>query len=276
MTDHSPAGRALIRLGATIGAGALGAALLAGCGTPTPTTPPDGGNGSSTPGQTTGPASTPTPTTPARSVTADNLLGLNDIYSDDPMTSEAVEAADGDGRSVSESFICLPTDGLASLGATAMVNRDFTFKILDAKADPNPKSPLKNKPSIYTQALQFPDEAAATAARATYAGWINACPATLTEKGYAIDGGQSIKLSTLKITGAKAQGAMVAYVPPDATDAENLYWESAAVTQVKDRLMLTVALSWGPDTPGTFDDTDGDFVNPLLILSELSAEALAR
>ena len=46
---------------------------------------------------------------------------------------------------------------------------------------------------------------------------------------------------------------MVAYVKPGATNAELLYWESAGVTQVKDRLMITVNLSWGEDTPGTFD-----------------------
>ena len=38
------------------------------------------------------------------------------------------------------------------------------------------------------------------------------------------------------------------------------------MTQVKDRLMITVNLSWGEDTPGTFDTSDGDFIHPQLIL----------
>lgn len=275
MTDHPPARRA------PVVAAALAALLLSGlaaCGTSVETPPPDPGESSAPSGQRTEPVGTgsPGPTVAGRSVTADNVLTVDDIYSDDPMTKEVVQASDGDGRPVSQSYICLPPDGLASLGATAMVNRDFTYKIIDAGADPYPDSPLKNKPSIYTQALQFPDEAAATAARTAYADWIENCPATLTERGYQIDAGQSLKLTTLKIEGAASQAGMVAYVEPGAEDTENLYWESAGVTQVGDRLMTTVSLTWGPDTPGTFDTTDGDFINPQVILAEIGAEALAR
>ena len=59
------------------------------------------------------------------------------------------------------------------------------------------------------------------------------------------------------------------------TDAVRLWWESAGVTQVKDRLMITISLSWGEDTPGSFDTTDGDFIHPQLILVEESALKLA-
>jgi hypothetical protein len=69
---------------------------------------------------------------------------------------------------------------------------------------------------------------------------------------------------------------MIAYVRPGETNAERLWWESAGVTQVKDRLMITISLSWGEDTPGSFDDTDGDFINPQLILVEESALKLAQ
>lgn len=275
MTDHFPARWPRV-VAAAITALVLSGPLV-GCSEST-SGPPDAGNGTSSPDRSSETSTTeaPTPTSPARSVTADNLLTVDDVYSDDPMTKEVVEASDGDGRPVAESYICLPPDGLASLGATALVNRDFTYKIIDADSDPYPDSPLKNKPSVYTQALQFPDEATATAARATYADWIARCPATLTERGYQIDADQSLKLTTLRISGAKAQAGMVAYVRPDADEAENLYWESAGVTQVGDRLMVTVHLSWGPDTPGTFDTTDGDFVNPQVTLAEISAEALTR
>jgi len=207
-------------------------------------------------------------------VTATNLLTVDDIPNDDPISREVVEAADGQGRSVSQSYSCLPPDGLASLGATAMVTRDFTYKIIDAASDPYPDSPLKNKPSVYTQALQFADAAAATRARATYASWIKGCPATLDEKGFSIDTDQSLRLTTLKLEGAKAQAGMVAYVQAGGSDAENLYWESAGVTQVGDRLMLTVTISWGMDTPGTFDESDGDFLHPQVILAESSVPRL--
>ena len=69
---------------------------------------------------------------------------------------------------------------------------------------------------------------------------------------------------------------MVAYVKPGATNAELLYWESAGVTQIKDRLMFTVSLSWGEDSPGTFDDQRRRLHQPQLILIEESAIALAR
>ena len=260
MTDYSAAGQTV---------GLRRAAIVAACcavflGACTPATGP------------IDPTQSPTPAPPARSVTAANLLTVDDLPNEDPMSKEVVEAADGAGRPVAESYICLPANGLGSLGATSMVTRDFTYKIINADSDPYPDSPLKNKPSIYTQALQFPDEATATAARTTYAGWIKGCSATLTERGYIIDADQSLKLSTLKVKGAEAQAGMTAYVKPDAKDTEDLYWESASITQVKDRLMIMVTISWGMDSPGTFDTSDGDFVNPQAILTRLAAEALTK
>jgi hypothetical protein len=284
MTDHGRTGRALVA--GTLGTMVLAASVLSGCGlVPSNragnTSPSGSGSATSAPGQTTEsaatPAPTPTPSAAARSVSATNLLTVDDVEgaNDDPMTKQVVEAPDGLGRPVSQSYICLPADGIASLGATSMVTRDFTLKIIDAANDPYPKSPLKNKPTIYTQALQFADEAAATTARATYAGWIKGCPTTLSDQGYGIDNDQSLRLTTLDVEGAKAQAGMVAYVQPGSKDTENLYWESAAVTQVKDRLMITVAVSWGMDTPGTFDTTEGDFIHPQIALAESSVERLA-
>lgn len=254
---------------------ALAAVLLAGCGTPSQPTPPDSGNGSSAPANQTSQPTTPDPT--SRSVTADNLLGTGDIPNNNPDAQAVVESPDGAGRPPAQSYLCMPPDGLSTLGATAMVTRSFSYRIGDAELDFNPDSPLKNQPVIFTQALQFPDEAAAARARATYAGWIKDCPATLTEQGYAIDSGQSLPLTTLDVEGAQAQAGMVAYVKPGEDDVENLYWESAAVTQVGDRLMLTVSLNWGMDTPGTFDDTEGDsdFINPQVTLVEEATTRLA-
>ncbi len=298
MADHSPARGAAsvprvrrataVRLPRrpVVAASGLAALVLAGCGTPGPTTPPDGGTGSTAPsaGSATpgpgqgsagaGPGSA-SPVGPTRSVTAANLLTTEVVYLD-PTYQTAVETPDGVGRSVSQSYVCLPDDGLTSLGATAMVTRNFGYEVTSPESDPNPKSPLKGQPIIYSQALQFADAAAATAARARYAGWIKDCPRTLTEKGYSIDAGQSLRLTTLDVDGGAAQAGMVAYVKPGETDAERLWWESAAVTQVKDRLMITVSLSFGEDTPGGFDDSDGDFVNPQLVLVEESALKLAQ
>ena len=282
MAEHSPARTAVARVNVrrTVAvAGTLAALLMAGCGTPGPTTPPDGGSGTPTGGSSTSgaPSQDPgsaSPVAPARSVTAANLLTIDDIYLD-PAYQAPVETPEGVGRTTNQSYVCLPDDGLASLGATAMVTRNFAYEVTDKELDPNPKSPLRGQPIIYTQALQFPDAAAATAARAKYAGWIKACPATLTEKGYSIDAGQSLKLANLKADGGKAEAAMVAYVKPGEGDAVHLWWESAGVTQVKDRLMITISLTWGEDTPGTFDDSDGDFIHPILILVEESARKLA-
>lgn len=274
MTDHSPAGRTAITT--ALGAVVLSAVLLSGCGRAPSngadsTTPPTGGTSA-----TAAPTTEPTQTTPVRSVTANNLLTVDDVeaINDDPTARQVVEAADGQGRPVSQSYICLPENGLGSLGANSMVTRDFTFKIINAKNDPYPDSPLKNKPSVYTQALQFPDKTAATAGRASYASWIKGCAKTLSDQGYGVDGDQSLKLTTLHEEGGAAQAGMVAYSQPGSKDTENLYWESAAVTQVRDRLMVTITISWGMDTPGTFDDTEGDFINPQLPLVESSVERL--
>lgn len=260
MTDYSLTGRRA-RSAATLVAGVSLALLLAGCGPAS-----NGGNNQPSP-------SAP----PVRSVTAANLLTVDDMegVNDDPMTKQAVEAADGEGRPVSQSYICLPEDGLASLGATSMVTRDFTFKIINADNDPYPGSPLKNKPTVYTQALQFADESAATTARATYANWIKDCPTTLLGQGYGVDKDQSLKLTTLKKEGGSAQAGMVAYIQPAAKDTEDLYWESAGIAQVKDRLMITIMVSWGMDTPGTFDESEGDFIHPQAAMIEYSIDRLA-
>jgi len=276
---HSPARR----LVAGVLGGVLAAGVLSGCGLvpsnrSATSEPSRSAEATSSPSRTEAAASpTSSPTAPARSVSATNLLTVDDAEAanDDPMTKQVVEAAAGQGRPVSQSYICLPENGLATLGASSMVTRDFTVKIINAESDPYPKSPLKNKPSIFTQALQFDDEAAATKARATYAGWIKACPKTLLDQGYGIDGDQSLRLTTLGTEGGKAQAGMVAYAQPGAKDTENLYWESAGVTQVKDRLMITIAVSWGMDTPGTFDETEGDFIHPQVALAEVSVERLA-
>lgn len=285
MSHHRPGPRLVAGALATA---VVSGALLSGCGlvpSNRATSGNTGGSSTSAPTQPTdGPtsvaatsAASPTASTPAqtgRSVSADNLLTVDDIYPEDPMTVEVVEAPDGAGRPVSQSYICLPENGLSTLGATSMVTRDFTYKIINSKNDPYPKSPLKNKPSVYTQALQFPDEAAATAARATYAGWIKDCTQTLTDRGYGIDPDQSVKLTTAKLDGAKGQAGMAAYVEPGSKDADDLYWESAGVTQVKDRLMITISLTWGEDNPGSFDTSEGDFINPVLALMESSVDRL--
>ena len=261
MSDYPQIGRRA-RSAATLVVGVVLAGLLTSCGPSS-----DGGNNQPSPSAS-----------PIRSVTATNLLTVHDVegINDDPMSKKVLEATDGEGRPVSQSYVCLPQDGLSSLAATSMVTRNFTFKITDAENDPYPKSPLKNKPSVYTQALQFADEPAATAARAKYAGWIKDCPATLLKQGYGIDKAQSLKLTTLREKGGQAQAGMVAYLESGAKDTEDLYWESAAVTQVKDRLMITIMVTWGMDTPGTFDESEGDFVNPIAALSESSIDRLAK
>ena len=281
LTRRRSLGRTALAAGALVAA-----ASLVGCGlvpsnrqTRTPSDPSTSAPVQTTEPSASAPSTTPTETTPSapsgRSVSADNLLTIDDIYPEDPLTFEVVEAPDGAGRPVSQSYICLPENGLASLGATSMVTRDFTYKVVNSENDPYPKSPLKNKPTVYTQALQFPDAAAATAARATYAGWISDCGQTLVERGYGIDTEQSVKLATVRIEGAKAQGGMVAYLEPGAKDSDALYWESAGITQVKDRLMITISLTWGEDNPGSFDTSEGDFINPVVALMEVSVDKLA-
>ena len=132
-----------------------------GCGTPAPVPPPDTGTGSPAASPSVR-SSSPTPTAPARSVTAGNLLTVDDVPNDDPVTWTTVESPPKAGRRVTQSYLCLPPDGLTALEGTAMVTRNFGYRLEKPEGDPYPGSPLKNQPVIYTQALQFPDEAAAT------------------------------------------------------------------------------------------------------------------
>jgi hypothetical protein len=274
--EHTGCAERPLRRGRALAAAAALVVTVAGCGTPAGTgptpSPPSSAGGTAGPAETT----SPTPTATLRSVTANNLLVPDQIPIDDPTYQTVVEAPEGTGRTVQQSYICLPADGLASLGATAMVIRSFAYRIDDPQADPYPDSPLKGQPVIFTQALQFADQAAATKARKTYVGWVMRCPAQLDEKGYTVDKDYGFAPTKVDVENARAEVGMVAYIKPGDSDAETFYFESAGVTQVKDRLMLTISLSYSMDSPGTLDDTDGDFIHPQLILVEESAVQLAR
>lgn len=39
--------------------------------------------------------------------------------------------------------------------------------------------------------------------------------------------------------------------------------------------MITVSLTWGEDTPGSFDTSEGDFINPQVALMEVGVDRLA-
>jgi hypothetical protein len=176
---------------------------------------------------------------PARTVTAENLLRVSDIAT---QTDEQKVVVPGDqrGRSVDRSSACVPDTGLGTLGATAMVSRNFAYQV--------PGGPASPAPSIYTQALQFPDADAARTALATYRRWVDDCRALLQQRNYTLVNSAPATWVVVE-TGSRVESAFalvpIYREPGDTSDFG--YFESVGLTRVQDRLMITVDLIYGQD-----------------------------
>jgi hypothetical protein len=157
---------------------------------------------------------------------------------------------------------------------TSTVARNFRYEIIDPDAAPDP-GPLENQPVIYTQALQFADAAAAKRAQAVYAGWLDGCAKTLEAQGNKVLTTLGFTNRSIKVAGGSATLSEVVYQRPGDQDDESAFWESVGLTQVKDRLMITVFLNYGMDFNVTLDRSEGEMLHPQLILIESSAEKLA-
>ena len=221
----------------------------------------------------TDPTSKPTKVQPARTVTTKNLLTVDDVPLEDRETLEVTVAKSSAGRAGPEISRCWPT-GRTDLGVTAMVARNFRYEIIDPDAAPDP-GPLENEPVVYTQALQFADAAAAKRAQAVYAGWLDSCAKTLEAEGNKVLPKLGFTNRSVDVAGGSATLSEVVYQRPGDQDGENAYWESVGLTQVDDRLMVTVFLNYGMDFNVSLDRSEGEMLHPQLILIESSAEKLA-
>lgn len=195
---------------------------------------------------------TSTPSPPAvspstRTLTAANLLAVGDVPT---VGAERVTpAAAGVGRARDDTSACIPDQGLGVFGAEQILTRNFLIEPVDPPFTPDPKDPLSGQPVVYTLALQFADENAATGAYETYTRWIADCDQTIQKRGGTPLGTvgkprwHPVQTGT---NGARGSWVETLYrLPGDTSD--NGFFESVGLTVVDDRLMVTVALVYGQD-----------------------------
>lgn len=217
-----------------IGGGAVLSQTGTGRTAPDPATPP-----TSAASAAPGPSVSPTPV--ARTLTKSNLITVSDL-----------PRPDGDGqiqewteneRPTNRVSVC--QQPLATLGATAMLTRNFTVFYPSARL---PDGPLANAPSIYTQALQFANLKSAEQALQTYRGWVTNCRATIKRSSTYEVISEDDKTTWIKVRLGDGSMGGFAQVPlyRDQTDTSgDGYFETVGLTLVEDRLMVTVEIVYG-------------------------------
>jgi hypothetical protein len=215
-------------------------------------------------------AVTATPS-PARTVTAANLIAPSDLPA--PEGGGRVEEYRQHARPLDRVSVCL-RHGLGDLGATAALSRSYKEVYPDR---PALEGPLADEPSSYAVALQFPDTAAAAAARKTYEGWVDDCRAG---RGAGADLKVLEQLGSdwtrVPAPGGRGEVAEVVYREPGSR-SQDAYWESTGLTTVGDRLMVTVHVFYGSESSFVLNPntTDGGFAHPQLGLVRAAAKRLA-
>ena len=221
------------------------------------------------------PFSAPAPP-PTRTVTGTNLLRPSDLaVSGDVSVREYQRSA----RPVDEVSVC-QRQTWQELGALAQVSRSYQ-QTADpaASTTPDPEDPLATIPTAYAVAAQFSEPAAATRARQTYHDWVASCPEALSRDGYTIVGG-TVTWHQVQVAAGQAEFAEVTYRQPGASQEDDAYFESIGLTQVEDRLMVTVSLHHGQDFNVAYDqqgDPDlGLSAHPQFAMCVAAAQRLGR
>jgi hypothetical protein len=191
------------------------------------------------------PSQTPSPPAPARTVTATNLIGADEV----PQLGKErfAETADGIGRSADQITVCLPDGALDQLGATEIVGRNFRRdRRFDGSSNP-PEAPFGSDPMIYTQALQFDSAGDASAAYRSYRGWLDSCAATIkARKNVPLGAGIDWIDVQTRVPAAKAGFTERTWRERDDASGSG-YFESVGLAVVGDRLAVTVSLQYGQD-----------------------------
>ena len=207
---------------------------------------------------------------PVRTVTPANLIAPSDLPA--PEGGGTIEEYRAHARPLDRVSVCLPR-GLGALGATAALSRSYKEVYPDR---PALEGPLADEPSSYAVALQFPDAAAATAARKTYEGWVDDCRAGR-RAGAHLEVLKQLGSDWTRVPapGGRGEVAEVVYREP-ASRSQDAYWESTGLTLVGDRLMVTVHLFYGSESSFVLNPnaTDGGFAHPQLGLVRAAAKRL--
>jgi hypothetical protein len=175
-------------------------------------------------------------------VSARNLLAPEDV----PRVGRAsvVVAGDGSEDSLGKSSVCIPDS--PDVKATEVVSRNFGYS--------NPAARGNIKPTFYTQALQFRDEADAKRAYKTYKRWRDTCESVLYDRGYEpLE--MEVRPEEYKVeTGGQEVGTFLewTYLAPDDTTGK-FFFESIGLTRVDDRLMVTVMVVYAEDLARAYD-----------------------
>ncbi len=261
---------------ALIGAGVLVALLGAGAGVVATPGLLRGGDQRVPPASAAGTPAMQKPTEPSsaatRTVTAKNLMTTDEVPVEDARDHRAGHRQGGCWTLDQRDVGVLGHRGPHRPRCRQHGPAELPVRHRRPQGAPDP-GPLRNQPRIYNQALQFADAAAAKKARDVYASWLARCPAELEAKGYEVvpDLGFVNERVSVEVGALVSE---VVYQRPGGVDGDNAFWESAGLTLVEDRLMVTVYLHYGEDFNVSFDQSEGDLQHPQLALVESAVERL--
>lgn len=178
-----------------------------------------------------------------RTVTEANLLRVADL----PVTGDSTfERYEQDARTVDRVSLC-QQQSWQQLGATGTAMRSFReVHPAEPGTTPDPDDPLADLPTLYAVAVQFPDAAAAGAARQTYERWVAGCARHLRDQDYT-SSTTEVRWSQVEVPRGRARFTDVVYAGPGHAGDDAAFFEGVGVTQVDDRLMVTVNLAYGQD-----------------------------
>jgi hypothetical protein len=216
------------------------------------------------------PSPEPTPSV-VRTVTDANLISAEDL----PVPSDGeIKEFTKNARPADQSSIC--QHPLAELGATAMVSRSFKYTY-GYSPKPTSKVPLANEPSTYTFALQFGSPSTAEQARQTYKSWIDTCLSGDPKRGPYVLEDRGFDWTPITVTAGSAEVAEIVYRQA-SSKSESVYWESSGLTVVDDRMMITIHVTYKPESLFVLhpeEDEEG-YPHPQLGLMRIAADQLTK
>ncbi len=218
-----------------------------------------------------------TPTTePTRQLTDDNLVRPGDLPKIEGLKAEEFDA---NARPSKRPSNCFP-ESLDSLQPTGSLTRNFRYIVTDPDASEDQSDPLYERPTKYTVALQFADEARATAAYEQVSRWVEGCADTLDAEGFRAPGGGTVRgfdeWYPVRGDVKTARFTEFSYQRADTQDGSG-YWEAVGLVRVGDRLAITIDLKYGQDSNWDSDPDSGlAGPHPLADLLPAAAKRLAR
>lgn len=138
----------------------------------------------------------------------------------------------------------------AEFGAIDTVSRSYRHT-LPPGTTADPTDPLRNRPTLYAVAAQFPDPQAASSSLAAYQQSVGECIRVPRVENYTVFS-TDIRWYRVTVPTGQARFAEISHHEPGHARDDAGYFESVGLTQVADRMTVTISLVWGQDNNVAF------------------------